>query len=170
MAILLWLGIEPFIASHPAQSLELLTQTTFPLIRENIARRLTLDIDRDAETVTRLLSLAADRPQLTADILRGVAAAVEGRTNLPKPAHWSELSAKLTAINRGDTRDSLDVIGVAFEDNMIISSLRRTAKHTGSNPEKRTCALQLLLVARPNDLKEELCEVDPIGWAPNRVE
>jgi putative heme-binding domain-containing protein len=126
------------------------------LIREDIARRLTLEIDHDTETVAKLLALAVKDPKLTGDILRGIAAAVDGRKNLPVPANWSDVSAELATGDGGKTSDSLNVIGVAFNDGQIIASLRRTAEDTLSKPEKRSRALHLLVTSHAKGLNDEL--------------
>ena len=140
LSIMLWLGVEPVIAAHPTQSLRLMQQTTFSLVRENIARRLTLEIDHDTETVKKLLAVAAGDPKLAADILRGVAAALEGRKKPPVPSNWNEVSDRLASFDSGDTSDSVKAIGTAFQDGKIISSLQRTVEDSASRPDTRTRA------------------------------
>ena len=156
LAIMLWLGIEPFVAQQPGRSIDLLTNTTFPLLRENIARRLTFEIDHDRSTVKKLLSLATNEPKVTTDILRGVAAALNGRTNVPAPMNWSEVSSKIGASSDEETLDHLNAIGIAFADPRTLASLRSAAEDTGSPPERRNRAIQLLLVAHPKNLNELL--------------
>ena len=176
---MIWLGIEPVIAARPARSLQLIQQTTFSLVRENIARRLTLEIDRDTEPVEKLLALAAGDPKMLPDILRGVAAALEGRKKPPVLANWSEVSDRLTSFDSADTSDSVNAIGIAFRDAKIISSLRRTVEDPVSRPDERTRALELLLTARPKNLNgvlrglvkdPNLCSQQFAGWRSTMIQ
>lgn len=152
LSVMLWLGIEPFVAQHPDKALELMRETTFSVIREDIARRLTSEIDHDIASVEKLLMLAADDDQLSADIIRGAAASLNGRKAPPVPANWSEASKKLLATGNHDLDDSLSTIGIAFKDSRAIESLRHTVENSGAKPESRVRALQLLLTAHPKDL------------------
>lgn len=152
LAIMLWLGIEPLVTQNPAQSIALLRETTFPLLRENISRRFTLDIDRDISSVEQLLSLAANDPQHAVDILRGMNAALNGWKNPSVPSNWEQASSAMMAAADLETRDHIQAIGVAFKDQHIIDTLLRTTEDVNSPPDARRRALQLLLIARPQDM------------------
>jgi putative membrane-bound dehydrogenase-like protein len=152
LAIMLWLGMEPVVTRDPARSLQLLKRTTFALIRENIARRFTSEIDSDVPTVEKLLALAAAEPRLNVDILRGIATALNGRKNPPVPAIWNDVAAKLAAANNGNSIDSLNVIGIAFKDKATVAKLRQMVEDSRSPPDGRVRALELLLTAHPKDL------------------
>lgn len=156
LAIMLWLAIEPYVSQHSDESLQLIAKTTFPLVRENIARRLALDIDEKPATVEKLLELAAHERSLSADILRGVAAAVNGRTHAPVAANWKNVYSSLMMSEYQNLRDDLNVIGVVFGDAEVLASLRRTLGDTDSSPETRNRALQLLLASRSRDLHTTL--------------
>jgi putative membrane-bound dehydrogenase-like protein len=153
LAIMLWLGMEPVIAQRPATSLDLLKQTGFSLIRENIAHRLTSEIDGNLRNVEKLLALAADEPKLTADILRGAAAALKGRKSTPVPKNWQQVAKNLTIQNHDE---SLAIIGIAFKDDGTVAALRKTVENTSSEPGNRIHALELLLTAHPEDFNRDL--------------
>ena len=89
---MLWLGFEPYLAKNSAEALALVQRTSFPLMRENIARRFASEIDDHMPVVEKLLAIAAEDPRVRADILRGCAAALNGRTDTPVPANWSQLA------------------------------------------------------------------------------
>ena len=150
LAIMLWLGIEPIVPTQPDKSLELLKRTSFTLVRENIARRLAEEIDRNIHPVEQLFDIAAEERRLKTDILRGFAAALDGRKNPPVPANWSSLSEKLAAGN-SDAIDSLNTIGIAFADPRTIATLRKTVQNSGIDSKSRIRALQLLLTSHPTD-------------------
>lgn len=164
LAIMLWLAMEPAIAKQPDRCLALIKQTTFGLMRENIARRLTSEIDRDPHTVARLLALATDGQDVRADVLRGIAAALAGRKNPPVPDNWHAVAASLEPQTDQTVRDALNTIGVAFNDRHTLDTLRRTIEDRNSPAETRQRALQLLLTAHPQDLNSTLRQLlaDPV--------
>ena len=99
LSIMLWLGIEPLVAENSAQALDLLVDTKFQLLRENIARRLALEIDRDpSSSVEKLLALAANRADLTAPVLRGIVA---------RRAEWQAKRAGTSGLERYVAHNSL---------------------------------------------------------------
>lgn len=159
LAIMLWLAIEPYVAQHPQETLELVEETTFPLLREDSARRLAAEIDRDLDSVARLFDLAADQPRLAADVIRGVAAALNGRRSAPVPANWNATLSKLMASADDETRDGLNSLGVVFNDAKVLASLRQTVESPAASPAARNRALQLVLAARPQDFHTTLCRL-----------
>lgn len=156
LSIMLWLGIEPLVVQFPEQSLALIREAKFPLLRESVARRLTTEIDRDIETVKKLLALASDEEDVAASVLQGIAAALNGRKSAPVPANWNAVSSKLVSHGDESIRDSINVIGVIFKDHSTIDSLRRTIDDTAALPQVRRRALELLIAARQDDLYELL--------------
>jgi putative heme-binding domain-containing protein len=159
LSIMLWLAIEPAVAQNPGESLRLLTSSTFPLVRENIARRLTLNIDSDQTAVERLLEAAVTDQPLAADIIRGMAAALNGRNSAPVPTNWKSAFASLRIADSAEIRDGLDSIGVVFGDAAVMESLSQTLQDAGAKPEKKNRALQLLLASRSRDLSTTLIQL-----------
>jgi putative membrane-bound dehydrogenase-like protein len=152
LAIMLWLAIEPLVPQNQMRSTELLTRASFPLLRENIARRLAFEIHHDVKPVEKLLAIAVEQPRLTAEILSGLSLALDGQKRLPVPANWGTTSAKLLPQANEQTRDQLYRLGIAFNDAQTLAALRLTAEDTSAKPELRNRALQLLVIAHPNDL------------------
>ncbi len=84
LPLLLWYGIEPAVSRNTGQAIELAAGTKIPLLRENIARRLTLEIERDPGTVEALIELAASSdPAKAQSIVEGMAAALHGWRKAP---------------------------------------------------------------------------------------
>jgi putative heme-binding domain-containing protein len=131
-------------------------RTTFPLIRENIAHRLAADIDQDSAPVSTILEIAAANKELTSDLLRGVAAAVNGRKKVPVPASWKSVRNKLPDAADVELTDSLNTIGIAFNDAETIAALRRAVEDASSASDARIRALKLLITAHPPGLSGEL--------------
>jgi putative membrane-bound dehydrogenase-like protein len=156
LSIMLWLGIEPEIPRRHDRSLELLQRTNIALLRENISHRLASEIDRDLSTVEQLLSIADANHNLRADILKGIAAALKGRTQTPIPANWSSLRAKFASTADTGGADSLNIIGIAFQDADTIAALQQTVENSRTEPQHRLRALNLLLTAHPHNLNKLL--------------
>lgn len=150
LSIMLWLGLEPYLAKHSDSALAIVERTTFPLMRENIAHRLTGEIDDAMPVVEKLLTVATANPKLKPDILRGCAAALNGRKETPVPENWKDLAPTLAKNSAGDVSDSLDILGIAFGDQRTIASLQKQLETAGENSDTRKRALKLLLTAHPN--------------------
>ena len=117
-----------------------------------MARRFAAEIDGDRKSVENLLALAADEPKLSGEILRGVAAALNGRRNPPIPANWDDVASKLSTVKNNDVINSLNVLGIAFRDQRTIAALRQQVEESTAKPEERAHALEVLLTAHPKDL------------------
>jgi putative heme-binding domain-containing protein len=156
LSVMLWLGFEPYLAKNADAALKIARETTFPIIRESIARRFTSEIDDNMPAVEKLLATAADEPKLKADILRGCAAALDGRKGAPTPSNWAELAPKLTKQSAADSVDSLNIIGIAFGDDRTIASLNKQLLSPSGNSDSRKRALKLLLMAHPRGFNSVL--------------
>jgi putative membrane-bound dehydrogenase-like protein len=156
LSIMLWLGTEPASAQDVAASIRLLRETTYNLLRENIARRLASDIDSDVQPVEQLLTVAASEASLRADILRGIAASLNGRNKVPVPSNWRTTSIKFAADTSHDISESISIIGVAFRDNHTIDILRSIVQNPHAKPASRNRSIQLLLTTHPKEFNKIL--------------
>ena len=87
--LMLWFAIEPLVIENPTQAMELANQTTIPLLAKHIARRLVDGNELD-------VLVAGLNPQnMKEQLLQGMLASMEGRTDLTAPPAWDALYAAL---------------------------------------------------------------------------
>jgi putative heme-binding domain-containing protein len=159
LSIMLWLGIEPLVITDSTHAVAMLKDSTFPLIRENIARRISLEIDRELPLVEQLLAVANERADKAPAIIRGMAAALNGQKESPTPQNWSKVTEKLASNHDASMCDSLNTIGVVLRDPQTLSRLRKTVGDTSNDANSRRRALELLVSARVDELSILLREL-----------
>jgi putative membrane-bound dehydrogenase-like protein len=155
LPLMLWYGIEPAIPRDPARALALVRSSRIPLLTECIARRLTLEIERDLPTVDRLLDLVLDEEGIHFQrIIVGMALALNGWQNAPAPARWRQVAEKFNKHASADLRRHVQGLGVVFGDGRTLDELQKIAADGGADPEARRQSLRALLVRRPaNDAR-----------------
>jgi putative heme-binding domain-containing protein len=98
------------------------------------------------------LALSANDKEVRCDVLRGLEAAVRGRTGLATPEGWEALE---DAVGQGGDAESLALVrslGVAFGSRRALDSLRATAADSAASPADRNAALAALLRTRDASL------------------
>jgi putative membrane-bound dehydrogenase-like protein len=90
--LMIWYGIEPAVAADPAKGVELIATAKHPTVRRLVARRITELIESHPAAVDSLVALLAKNTDATPDILTGMAAALEGWSQAPKPKTWDDFS------------------------------------------------------------------------------
>ncbi len=150
LPLLLWYGIEPAVARDPQRALELAASTKIPLLRENIARRLTLEIERDPATVEKLIELAVSSdPAKAQSIVEGMAAALHGWRKAPAPANWLPAASRLLKTDAEKVRKAVDELAIVFGDGRAIDQLRAIVVNGNAEPESRRQALRRSRPASP---------------------
>jgi putative heme-binding domain-containing protein len=105
------------------------------------------------------LALSANDKEVRRDVLRGLEAAVRGRTGLATPVGWEALEE---AVAQGGDTESLALVrslGVAFGSRRALDSLRATAADSTASPADRNAALAALLRTRDASLTELLLKL-----------
>jgi putative heme-binding domain-containing protein len=88
--LMIWYGIEPAVTANPAKGVELIATAKHPTVRRLVARRITELIESHPAAVDSLVALLAKNTDATPDILTGMAAALEGWSQAPKPKTWDD--------------------------------------------------------------------------------
>ena len=143
---LIWYGLEPFVGSctNDADSetdskakklLELATRSRIPLLRRNIVRRLTNEIDQPNNHVDKIVEMliAQDDPAKIKDIVEAMQLALNGWSEAPLPAKWSQTTKKLSALEDlkidqaifQAIEQSAEQLNVVFGDGRSIEELKR---------------------------------------------
>jgi len=158
--LMLWYGIEPAVPRDPAKALELAKKSQVPLLTENIARRLTLEIERDPATVDKLLEVALDGSAAQApSIITGMAMALNGWHKATPPAKWSQAAEKFAAADSADLKRHVQSLNVVFGDGRALDELRKLVADRNAEPESRRQSLRALLVGKPDDYAPKLFEL-----------
>lgn len=152
-SIMLWLGIEPAVPLMKDRSIEVAKLSRIPLLTQNIARRLTVEIESDPQSVNRLLALAeSDELRYPGEIVTGMALALKGWRSVPSPANWTALAAKFSKSDSELVRQYTQELSVVFGDGRAIDELRALVVDSAADPNARRQALRTLLGSRPSDM------------------
>jgi putative membrane-bound dehydrogenase-like protein len=148
--IMLWLGIESAVTQSPHKAVALAQLSHIPLLTQNLARRLTLEIERDPKTVTKLLDVAIGtecaHPH---EIILGMSHALNGWRKAPAPANWSQAAQKFSASDLTEVKQAVQQLSIVFGDGVALDTLSQLATNGGAQPEARRQALRALLASKP---------------------
>lgn len=96
--LMIWYGIEPAVAAEPMKGVELIKQAKLPTVRRLVARRIAEMIEEKPEGVDALIAaMAGIEKDAGEDVLRGLAAGLNGFSTAKKPKGWDEASKALEA-------------------------------------------------------------------------
>jgi putative membrane-bound dehydrogenase-like protein len=149
LPLLTWYGIEPVVASDETAALKLLESAQIPLVRRFIAQRLSLRLALDG--VSALLSQSR-KPDLQADILHGMFAALNGRHDLKAPQDWSRAVSVLKAHPDPAVRDEATRLSLVFGDASALADLSARVSDPSVPAASRAAALESLAQARRPDV------------------
>ncbi|MGE5194174.1 MAG: PVC-type heme-binding CxxCH protein, partial [Deltaproteobacteria bacterium] len=154
LPLMLWYGIEPAVVRQPGRAVNLAASSHFPQLRQNTARRLTVEIERLPEAVNALVARLAeiDDPAVQIDILTGMSEALRGWRKAPAPAAWTSAAAKLAAGSNANAQRLTRELAVVFGDGRALDELRQIVGDGNAEPEARRQALRTLVAARGEDL------------------
>ena len=152
-AIMVWLGIEPAIPHDPTAATRLARASRLPLVTQNIARRLAVEIESDGEPIDRLLAeVVATELKHPEEVITGIGLAFKGWQSAPAPSGWSKVAARFAESESADIRQTVQQLNVVFGDGRAIDDLRQLAADGAADPEARRQALRAILQRRPEGL------------------
>lgn len=146
---MIWLGVEPLVATDPARALELASASSIPALTRNIARRIV-----DADSLGVLVARLPEMPDQWPHLLAGMLAGLEGRHDLETPENWPEIYDTL----RGDqtTRSLALEIAQHFGDAEAIREQLAILRNTATAADARRTALRSLANGQAPGLLELL--------------
>ena len=154
---LLSYGLAPLVERDPVTLAQLASQGQFPLTREWITRGLAEDPAKNADALSAILAATVFQSEaVRADVLRGLAAGLAGRHKVAPPAGWAEFAASLEAAS-AEVTDLVRNLSVVFGDGRALDEVRRLVLDNDAEIPARRSALEALIEARPDDLRE-VCE------------
>ncbi len=154
LPLMVWYGIEPAVVQQSGRAVKLALASRFPLVRQHIARRLTVEIERLGDTVNELVSRLAEGndPAVQFDLLTGMTQALRGWRKAPVPAAWTNAAEKLTAAEDKRVQTLARELAVVFGDGRALDELRQIVGDGNAEPDSRKQALRTLVESRPDDL------------------
>ncbi|HYH67901.1 MAG TPA: PVC-type heme-binding CxxCH protein [Urbifossiella sp.] len=164
LPLMIWYGFEPLVAADPQRALDVAANASIPLVRQFAARRFldhaaTLGAKADLSALTTTLGDAP--PAAVPDLLRGAREGIKGRRNLPMPAGWPALYAKLRDHADNQVRDNAVSLALAFGDPRAVTDLRTLAADKAAPPADRAGAVEALVGVKAADLAPLLFELLP---------
>jgi putative heme-binding domain-containing protein len=157
LPLMLWYGIEPIASALPTNAIRLAAQSRFPIVREYIARRLGEELPSATNSVEALLQTTTRLAASTqADVLRGLAAALQGWHRAPQLPAWKTLRDVIASSGNAKLHSLAEQLGVVFGDPRALAQLEAIALQQSAEPEVRRSALQQLIDAGDAHLEDLL--------------
>jgi putative membrane-bound dehydrogenase-like protein len=154
LPLMLWYGIEPAVTHAPGRAVSFAITTRFPLLRQHIARRLTVEIERFPEAVSALVARLVESGDAAVqrDVLSGMSQALRGWHKAPVPADWPKAAATLAKSGNAEIKTLSRGLSVVFGDGRALDELRQIVNDGSAEQESRRQALRTLVAARGGDL------------------
>jgi putative heme-binding domain-containing protein len=89
-----------------------------------------------------------ENPDAQANILRGLNASLKGQRDVPAPAAWEALYAKLKASPNEEVRRQAQALAVTFGGGAALDEMRKTLGDATASPEARKAAMESIIAAR----------------------
>ena len=143
--LMLWFGIEPLIADQPQQALGMVNKSSIPSIVQKAARRLV-----DADELTPLVAALGLKSDRQLDLLSGMLAGLEGRSDSKEPDNWKATYQLL----QSDPRLSVlsDEVAQHFGNTEVARKMMAILENDRSNVEQKQNAIQNLALHQRQEL------------------
>ncbi|MDZ4687235.1 MAG: PVC-type heme-binding CxxCH protein [Planctomycetaceae bacterium] len=158
LPLMLWYGVEGAITEQPKEAIGLATSTEMPIVRQFIARRLTMELESRPAVVARLVAVASASKsrEVQHDLLTGMAQALQGWRQAKAPTAWATLQANINSAGDAELKKLVREISVVFGDGRAIDELLTLAKSTETDTATRRAAIRSLVDAKPPGLSDVL--------------
>jgi putative membrane-bound dehydrogenase-like protein len=153
----IWHGLIPLADRQPSALIPLAIDSRLPQIRVWTARRCAELAASRPEFLAELFQRATDKSSdVRQEIVQGAIVGLAGQRKAPQPASWPAFLATFSPPG-SDVEDALRTLGVVFGDGRALDEVRRLALDGGAELDHRRAALETLIEARPDDLRQ-VCE------------
>jgi putative heme-binding domain-containing protein len=150
--LMLWYGMEPWVATQPAEAARVYALCRHRQVRQFMARRLGERLPGDVTGLEGMLVAAAkagrDSTALQQDLLRGLADALNGIRRSSPPNGWDRFVVAAKESTDAEVQARLRELSVVFGDGRAAADLRRVAADTSADPAARRQALKALVESR----------------------
>ncbi len=150
--LLLWFGIEPLVANQPQKALALANKSHIPSIVQKIARRLV-----DGDQMTPLVVELGRKTDIQFDLLQGMVAGLEGRSDSTEPTNWGgtyrllQSDPKLSALS--------DEVAQHFGNAEAAKKMMAIISDPGADLQKKQNAIRTLALHQRKELESLLPKI-----------
>ncbi|APZ96514.1 PVC-type heme-binding CxxCH protein [Fuerstiella marisgermanici] len=155
LPLMVWYGVEPAVLANPDQAIELALSSKLPIVREYIARRITLEIERQPTIIEQLLQRSSQQTvddTAVADILRGMTEALRGWRKATPVKGWDTFAKANSSNGNAEVRRLNRELSLVFGDGRALDELRKIAADGGADLSERRAAIRALVLARDKDV------------------
>lgn len=148
---LIWYGYEPIANLLPHHAIELAFDSRIPLLTQNIARRLTFDIQSAPQIVDNLTAQlkGAERDKIHS-VLLGMTQALKGWNQAPTPQDWTATKTVLSSHRDPQIDRLLEELDVVFGTGRTIKELKSIVNDGNNDTSTRRRAI-VTLANSPKD-------------------
>lgn len=142
---LIWFGYEPIVNLIPHLAVDLAFDSKIPLLSQNIARRLTFNIQSGPKIVDKLTAqLQSQKPEKIRSILLGMTEALKGWSQAPAPKEWLVTKSILSKHNDLKINQMLEELDIVFGTGRTIDELKIIANESNNDIATRRRAISTL--------------------------
>lgn len=153
---LIWFGLIPLADREPEALVPLAVNSRIPAVRIWTARRAGELAASRPEVITNLLAGAAEGDrEVQADVVAGLSQGLAGQRRVAMPDSWPRFTEALGL--PADLEPAIRRLGVVFGDGVALDEVRKLALDDAADLAIRRQALDSLVEARADDLRE-ICE------------
>jgi putative membrane-bound dehydrogenase-like protein len=151
---LIWYGLLPIAEENPQALIPLALDSRLPQVTQWIARRCAELAAKQPALLEACLSKSlTGSEQIRQDLAFGIAAGLAGQRKVAAPADWSAFAATFPE-SSPNVQEALRTLGVVFGDGQAMDEVRRLVLNEKADLLQRRSALQTLIEAQPDDLRE----------------
>ena len=155
LPFLIWFALMPLAETDPAAVQRLSADCRAPKLQQWISRSLGAQMDSHPQLVEQHLSQATSfQPEQQVAVLNGLHNALRAWRKIEKPASWDAFAAMPAIRKQVETVREMNII---FGDGKALNQIRAIALQNEVDMKTRVAALQTLIGARPDDLRQ-ICE------------
>ena len=152
---MVWFGLMPLVDRDVDALVEVGKQCRWPSALRYITRGVATKVESNPDALNALVAEAIDMPEeLQANVLAGMSEAFQGWLKVPMPDAWKTFIESHAAKQDPSAVRALNLL---FGDGRAVEELREIALSSKVRLKTRQSALQTLINARPDDLRE-ICE------------
>ncbi|HRE51916.1 MAG TPA: PmoA family protein [Flavitalea sp.] len=148
---MIWFGLEPLVKENPDRALSLAATAEIPILAEYIARRA-----MDADAIETLISWIGRSPKTLGSLLEGMRDGLEGRYDLPAPASWKSVYAKLSQSRDPQVSKLSLAVSQQFGDAESALRFMATLKNRNAPIAERQQAIQAIANRQREELIAEI--------------
>ncbi|MFT7633498.1 MAG: putative membrane-bound dehydrogenase-like protein, partial [Mariniblastus sp.] len=142
---LLWYGLEPLVTSNVEQAVKLANESPLRLLRRNVVRRLTNEIENDPSAAEQIAaSLLTEDRERKIDFLLGMNDALNGWSQAKAPSNWASISKQLASSDDEEVTELVQKLDLVFGDGRALVDLKAIVSDNAGDVATRRRAIATL--------------------------